>query len=532
MRTGRTEMGRLPTRRAAICICIASVIALLAAVAIPLLVPRPAYADHNSIYAVCPDPIPEGNSARMGIRRSGYKVLFAFVFTDSSYHTADSDDFTEYHGDKFEQSEGNTLWIPIDTTEDTQPERDETFAIGFWDGGIWHGCVVTIEDDDMPKIISVDLASDPMDGWAYRARDTIDVAVTLDANVEVEGTPLLAPFLSENGTRTWRGASYHRGSGTRELVFRYRVQPQDLGTDGVSVGAAATGDDRTPAYGFVGAINAKGTDAPIDYTHPGIERNWRQRVDGRPYVQNIRTISSPEAGGQTYRANEIIEQAFTFNTRVVVEGDASVTLYLGYDGHNEEGTDRQAAYVRGSGTLVFRYTVRPGDMDPRGIMVALGTETTGFGGSGTIKAEGTEVERNPWYRGTGNQREHKVDTAPPVASSLTFTSVPANGEAYAAGETISVEVAFSERVTAGGTPYLGLDIGGTTRRAALAADQGPSDRLVFKYEVQSVDTDNDGISIDANSLRYNDGDIHDDAGNTANISHAGIPADPTQRVAP
>ena len=165
-------------------------------------------------------------------------------------------------------------------------------------------------------------------------------------------------------------------------------------------------------------------------------------------------------------------------------------------------------------------------------MVAMGTESTGFGGNGTIKAEGTEVERNPWYRGTGYQTDHKVDTAPPIVSSVTIKSVPANEEAYAAGETINIEVAFSEKVTTDGTPYLELDIGGTTRRAALAADQGPSGRLIFKYEVQNVDTDNDGISIDANSLRYNDGDIHDDAGNTANISHAVIPADPTQPVAP
>ena len=63
-----------------------------------------------------------------------------------------------------------------------------------------------------------------------------------------------------------------------------------------------------------------------------IERAWTQRVDGRPYVQSTRIISVPEAGGQAYRANEVIEVAFTFDTRVVVEGDACVTLYLGYGG--------------------------------------------------------------------------------------------------------------------------------------------------------------------------------------------------------
>ena len=82
------------------------VFVLLSAIAIPVAAPRAALADHNSMYVVCPDPVPEGNSTRMGIRRSGYKVLEAYAFTDHLYYTADSDDYTEYHGVKFEQSEG------------------------------------------------------------------------------------------------------------------------------------------------------------------------------------------------------------------------------------------------------------------------------------------------------------------------------------------------------------------------------------------------------------------------------------------
>ena len=302
-----------------------------------------------------------------------------------------------------------------------------TFAIGFWDEGVWLHCVVTILDDDAPRIVGVNLISSPVDRWAYRAGDAIDVAVRFDAKVEVEGSPSLALFRGEGDASAWRGASYLRGSGTLELLFRYVVQPEDLALDGIGVGAAATSDDRTPAYGFTGAISAIGTDVPVDYDHRGIELAWQQRVDGRPYVQSTRIISVPEAGGQAYRTNEIIEVAFTFDTRVVVEGDACVTLYLGYVRYHPEGTARQAVYRRGSGTdtLVFGYTVRPGDMDSRGIMVAMGTDRTGFCGSGTISAEGTQVERNPWYVGKGPQSEHKEDTAPPAASSVTITSRPA-----------------------------------------------------------------------------------------------------------
>ena len=508
-------------------------LAVLAAAAAPLLVPRQARADHNSTYVICPDPVEEGNSTRMGIARSGYTIRWTTAFTYTGGHTAGADDFTEYHGVRFEQSEGDRLWIPIETTEDSRPEHDETFEIGFWSEGFWHGCVVTVVDDDEPRISGVTLASSPVDGQAYRAGEAIDIVVSLDAKVAVEGSPRLSLYVGESGSSTWRGATYHSGSGTRELVFRYRVELDDLDLDGIAVASAATGDDGTPAHGFSGAINAEGTDVPIDYAHSGISPASDQKVDGRPYIQRTRIISSPAAGMSTYRTNEIIEVAFTFDTRVVVEGDVCAHLFLGLRGNDTLSAKRRAAYRSGSGTdtLTFGYTVRPPDKDPRGIMVSPISDRFSPCGSGAIKAEGTDVEFNPSYDGTGHQSGHKVDTRSPAASSIAITTRPANGEAYAAGETISVEVAFNEKVAASGDPYVDLHIGVDTRRATLAADQGLSSSLVFEYEVQSVDADNDGVDIGANSLRHSNGSIHDRAGNAADLSHDAVAADASQRVA-
>ena len=50
--------------------------------------------------------------------------------------------------------------------------------------------------------------------------------------------------------------------------------------------------------------------------------------------------------------------------------------------------------------------------------------------------------------------------------------------------------------------------------------------------MQSSDADDDGVAIDANSVRHSDGDIHDRAGNTANLSYSAVTADPNQRIAP
>ena len=99
-------------------------------------------------------------------------------------------------------------------------EHDERFAVGFMVDSVWHQCMVTIEDEDTPRIDHVGISSTPVDGYAYRAGESIDVGVTLDGKVEVDGTPLLALFLGDGNDSAWRGAEYYNGSGTRFLVFR------------------------------------------------------------------------------------------------------------------------------------------------------------------------------------------------------------------------------------------------------------------------------------------------------------------------
>ena len=178
----------------------------LAVVAVALVVPSEAHADHGGVYAVCPDPIEEGNTGSIGVRRSGHKIKTAFFFTDHRYHTADGDDYVEYHGFKVESSGGeSTLRAPIVTKEDSLPEHDETFAIGFWDDDVWHHCVVTIEDDDAPEIIQVSIASQPVDQYAYHNGDAIDIAVDFDQKVDAGVDAHLALYLGDEGRQCLAG---------------------------------------------------------------------------------------------------------------------------------------------------------------------------------------------------------------------------------------------------------------------------------------------------------------------------------------
>lgn len=194
-----------------------------------------------------------------------------------------------------------------------------------------HGCVITIVDDDEPEIMSVEITSRPHRGLYCEFGESIDVTVALDREVEVEGTPLLSLYIGDGDGNSWRGAKYQSGSGSDSLVFRYKVQASDSDHNGLSVFSGTTNDDRTPAHGFSGNIYAKGTMAPIVYSHGGISNADRHLVEGRPIAHDKDIISTPPDGWKAYRAHQIVEVAFKFNTEVEVESDVHVNLAVGYN---------------------------------------------------------------------------------------------------------------------------------------------------------------------------------------------------------
>ena len=106
-----------------------------------------------------------------------------------------------------------------------------------------------------------------------------------------------------------------------------------------------------------------------------------------------------------------------------------------------------------------------------------------------------------------------------------FTSATgATNNTLNAGDVVTATATFSEAVTVdttSGTPYLSLNIGGTTVQAAYASGSGTT-ALTFTYTVLSGQTDANGISIDLNSLNLNSGTIKDAAGNSATITHTAV----------
>ena len=484
---------------------------------------------------VCPGPIAEGGSDRVGMRWDGYPLTPVHFHSIIRGHTADFSDFTPIHpvmvsGGGVTQ----TLWIEVTATQDSKTEPDETFEVGIHTHHGFLSCVITIVDDDPPAITGVDIASTPARGDTYRSGENIDIRVTFDMAVDVAGDAWVTLHLEDGADHTPREARYQLGSGTTSLVFRYQVQPTDRDDDGITVGNPGAGEDPGAVPGFSGGLYAKGTDIPIDYSHTGIENAANHKVDGRPYVESVEVISTPEEGWEVYRADQTIEIALNFDTDVEVEGEVGLALYVGLVDDNWAEAWREADFLRGSGTdtLVFGYTVQPGDNEIRGIAVPHGA--TAVLGDGTIMASGVDVEYLEHFGATGHLPDHQIDTTPPTISGIYITSVPADREAYRLGEVITVEVVFREPVAKTGDLQLELDIGGITRRATLVPDADPDRRfnndMVFEYRVQEGDADSDGIEIGAGSLKLNGGAIHDRAGNPAGLSHGPVAAHPRHMV--
>ncbi len=98
---------------------------------------------------------------------------------------------------------------------------------------------------------------------------------------------------------------------------------------------------------------------------------------------------------------------------------------------------------------------------------------------------------------------------------------------YGIGDDIEVTVSFDEPVVISGDPQFRLTMGGT-KLAGLKAVEGKD--VVFAYQVAEYDLDMDGIVIPTNAIVLQGGGIKDAAGNNADISMAGQPAQYGHRV--
>ncbi len=201
-------------------------------------------------------------------------------------------------------------------------------------------------DTTPPSITSVNAPS----AGTYKIGDNLDFTVNYDESVTVVGTPTIALALIGPGLST-ANASYHSGTGSSSLIFRYTVQANDQATTSLGVSSPIVLNGGTMR-------DAANNNANLTFTSPvtaGIT------VDG--LVPTVSSVTVPANGA--YGPTTVLNFTVNFSEAVnVLGGTPQIAITL------TSGTV-QATYQGGTGTtaLSFSYTIQAGDQDLDGISV-------------------------------------------------------------------------------------------------------------------------------------------------------------------
>ena len=248
-------------------------------------------------------------------------------------------------------------------------------------------------DTTPPEVGSLAIGSNPGSDRTYAAEDEIEVRVTFNETVEVEGTPQLRLRV---GSRT-RTAGYLRGTGTAALLFGYEVAEGDEDTDGVSIEA-----NRLTLNG--GTIKDEG-DNPAELAHEAVAAQAGHQVDG---VRPAFVSAAVDGSSLTLTYGEALDGG---------SRPAAVDFTVEVD-----GSGRSVTGVSLSGSLVtlaLNPAVEHGDT---GIRVSY-TVPTGVGANPIRDAVGNQA------RGLSNRSVTNTTGAPNTAPEITSPSsfdVPEN----------------------------------------------------------------------------------------------------------
>ena len=114
--------------------------------------------------------------------------------------------------------------------------------------------------------------------------------------------------------------------------------------------------------------------------------------------------------------------------------------------------------------------------------------------------------------------------APTIEGSPALSEAGPDGE-WTTGEAVQVTLTFSEEVnvgTTGGTPSIGIELGGTEARSAPYASGSGTTDLVFSYTLTDADGSHSSMLVPGDSLTLNGGTITStSSGGDAALGHNG-----------
>ncbi|WP_157422161.1 DUF4347 domain-containing protein, partial [Acidovorax sp. Root219] len=387
---------------------------------------------------------------------------------------------------------------------DVAASTDRTGALaldGDWDLEYWAGQIETMLPFDAQDIVEYRAAFVGDDTGLPTVSSINRVSTAITNATSVNFTVKFSESVSGVDTSDFSLTKSNTANGTISSVTgsgdTYTVTVNSISGDGtvrLDLKSSGTGIQNTAGNAIPGGYTA-GQLYTIDNTGPAVG-----------------SVNS-SAANVTYKAGDTVSLQVNFSETVTVTGTPQLTLETGT-------TDRAVNYTSGSGTseLTFTYTVQAGDtaadLDYLGITaLALngGTikDTAGNASTLTLAAPGAA-------NSLGNNKAIVIDTTAPTVASV--NSSAANGT-YKVGNTVSLQVNFSEAVTVTGTPQLTLEIGTTDRAVNYTSGSGTS-ALTFTYTVQAGDTTADLDYLGITALALNGGTIKDAAGNASTLTLA------------
>jgi hypothetical protein len=325
-------------------------------------------------------------------------------------------------------------------------------------------------DNTAPTITGVTL---PTNGTYLYAKN-MQFILEFSESVYVTGTPRIAMTIGA----TTRYATYHSGSGTENLIFKYAIQATDIDSNGIAVTSPIELNSGT-------ILDYAGNAATLTFV-PGSTAAILVEGDV-PYVTSV----TPPSDG-TYTPGETLDVRLIFTENVTVTGVPRVPIIIGV-------TQVWANYVSGSGTsnILFRYTVVPGDVDTNGAQISIAWDNNS--GTATIRDAGAKDALTTIL--PPSTPDVIIDAVLPTVTSIT---APAN-DTYIYNEELFFTLTFNDQVNVTGSPRLTLTVGATTRYATYSSGSGTTS-LIFRYQVPSGDLDLDGIAL-GSTIDLNGGSI-------------------------
>ena len=439
---------------------------------------------HN-VSLSCPGTVDEGGTVTVTLTRGSdaTKPIKGTVRTEAYF--AQADDFD--HGSTTVNHNGNSTEVEIDTTQDTRIEGDESFRIKWINdhNNSVYSCLVLILDDDDVEVESLEVTSTPESGDVYGLRETIEITMTVDRNVDASSSAYVSLEISPPSLSCGSGlysvcnrrAKYSSGSGTDTIVYAYTVQRYDLDTNGLSI----TGRDAI--LGLPGLTYA-GTSTAVSIGGYNRQGNLSaHKIDGRPRITEIEITSEPD-DGEAYRFREQIVFELTLDAWVKVYGapGLKITVSDSVSGDRPSNTATPGTQVAAASrarwaaydaaltleandsddygpTVIFVYDVGPTDKSSDGVAVPENDtdDRTQFvipGSTALVDEDGDEIEDrfevlhnfNRWaqlthqahydHEGLAADSDHAVDGTDPLieidfgtvnnalGATLTFWNIP------------------------------------------------------------------------------------------------------------